>query len=164
MVTHSSAGAERAAAELDRRQDEANEQARMRAQLVMADRLSSMGTLAAGVAHEIRNPLASMSGSIQILRQDLPLSDDQRKLMDIVLRESERLNETISAFLAYARPRHFATRRLDLGAVLNDTSLLIRHSAEFGDCHRLEVTTPTPSVHIEADENQIRQIIWNLAR
>ena len=68
-------------------------------------RLAAVGEMAAGIAHEIRNPLASMSGSIQILRQELPLTDEQSQLMDIVLRESERLNETIRSFLAYARPQ-----------------------------------------------------------
>ncbi|MGH9140058.1 MAG: two-component system sensor histidine kinase NtrB, partial [Vicinamibacterales bacterium] len=65
-------------------------------------RLAAVGEMAAGIAHEIRNPLASMSGSIQILRQELPLSSEQEQLMDIVLRESERLNTTIRSFLAYA--------------------------------------------------------------
>ena len=59
----------------------------------MQQRLAAVGEMAAGIAHEIRNPLASMSGSIQILRQELPLSDEQAQLMDIVLRESERLND-----------------------------------------------------------------------
>jgi two-component system sensor histidine kinase PilS (NtrC family) len=68
-------------------------------------RLAAVGQMAAGIAHEIRNPLASMSGSLQILRQELPLSDEQSQLMDIVLRESERLNDTIRSFLAYARPQ-----------------------------------------------------------
>ena len=67
-------------------------------------RLAAVGEMAAGIAHEIRNPLASMSGSIQILRQELPLSSEQEQLMDIVLRESDRLNDTIRNFLAFARP------------------------------------------------------------
>ena len=143
--------------------DDVTDARRLERESRLQQRLAAVGEMAAGIAHEIRNPLASMSGSIQILRQDLPLSDDQRKLMDIVLRESERLNETIRAFLAYARPRRFATKQLDLGAVVNDACLLLRHSSEFGAQHRLEVTTTEPSVEIEADENQIRQIIWNLA-
>ena len=73
-------------------------------------RLAAVGEMAAGIAHEIRNPLASMSGSIQILRQELPLTAEQSQLMDIVLRESDRLNETIRSFLAYARPQR-AQRR-----------------------------------------------------
>ena len=70
-------------------------------------RLAAVGEMAAGIAHEIRNPLASMSGSIQILRAELPLTSEQAQLMDIVLRESDRLNETIKSFLAYARPQRF---------------------------------------------------------
>ena len=76
-------------------------------------RLAAVGEMAAGIAHEIRNPLASMSGSIQILRHELPLSSEQEQLMDIVLRESERLNTTIRSFLAYARPQRFHIERFD---------------------------------------------------
>src|SRR5207244_8912115 len=95
----------------------------------MQQRLAAVGEMAAGIAHEIRNPLASMSGSIQILRQDLPLSTEQEQLMDIVLRESERLNAIISSFLAYARPQKFAVARFDVRRVLNDAALLLRNSA-----------------------------------
>src|SRR5204862_344253 len=93
-------------------------------------RLAAVGEMAAGIAHEIRNPLASMSGSIQILRQELPLSSEQEQLMDIVLRESERLNNTIRSFLAYARPQHFQIARFDVRRALNDAALLLRNSAE----------------------------------
>jgi len=84
----------------------------------MQHRLAAVGEMAAGIAHEIRNPLASMSGSMQILRQELPLSTEQAQLMDIVLRESERLNETIRSFLAYARPQRVELERLDLRRVV----------------------------------------------
>ena len=80
----------------------------------LQQRLAAVGEMAAGIAHEIRNPLASMSGSIQILRHELPLSAEQGQLMDIVLRESERLNTTIGSFLAYAQApevRHRPVRR-----------------------------------------------------
>ena len=71
----------------------------------MQQRLAAVGEMAAGIAHEIRNPLASMSGSMQMLRQELALTGDQAQLMDIVLKESDRLNQTIKSFLAYARPQ-----------------------------------------------------------
>ena len=74
----------------------------------LQQRLAAVGEMAAGIAHEIRNPLASMSGSMQMLKQELPLSADQAQLMDIVLKESERLNQTIKSFLAYARPQRFS--------------------------------------------------------
>ena len=129
----------------------------------LRQRLAAVGEMAAGIAHEIRNPLASMSGSIQILRQELPLSDEQAQLMDIVLRESERLNDTIRSFLAYARPQRFSIARLDVRRVLNDAALLLRNSSEVQEGHVIDVMVPTTEVAFEADENQIRQIVWNLA-
>jgi len=126
-------------------------------------RLAAVGEMAAGIAHEIRNPLASMSGSIQILRQELPLSAEQEQLMDIVLRESERLNTTIRSFLAYARPQRFQIQRFDVRRALNDTALLLRNSAEVQDCHEIVLDVPSDELWYEADEGQIKQIIWNLA-
>jgi len=126
-------------------------------------RLAAVGEMAAGIAHEIRNPLASMSGSIQILRQELPLSTEQAQLMDIVLRESERLNTTIRSFLAYARPQRFAIARIDVRRALNDTALLLRNSAEVSEGHAIDVDVPSGELWYEADEGQVRQIVWNLA-
>jgi len=126
-------------------------------------RLAAVGEMAAGIAHEIRNPLASMSGSIQILRQELPLSAEQEQLMDIVLRESERLNTTIRSFLAYARPQRFAIERFDVRRALNDTALLLRNSSEVHDRHIVDVDLPAGELWYEADEGQIKQIVWNLA-
>ena len=119
--------------------------------------------MAAGIAHEIRNPLASMSGSMQILRHELPLSREQEQLMDIVLRESERLNTTIRSFLAYARPQHFQIARFDVRRALNDAALLLRNSAEVCDEHVIQVDVPSHELWYEADEGQIKQIVWNLA-
>lgn len=129
----------------------------------MRQRLAAVGEMAAGIAHEIRNPLASMSGSIQVLRQELPLSEDQAQLMDIVLRESERLNDTIRSFLAYARPQRSAPARLDVRRILQDTALLLRNSAEVRGDHVIDVQAPKEPVWCEADESQIRQVVWNLA-
>ncbi len=129
----------------------------------LQQRLAAVGEMAAGIAHEIRNPLASMSGSIQILRQELPLSSEQEQLMDIVLRESERLNTTIRSFLAYARPQKFAVTRFDVRRVLHDTALLLRNSAEVGEGHGIDVAVKADPLWYEADEGQIKQIVWNLA-
>jgi len=129
----------------------------------LRQRLAAVGEMAAGIAHEIRNPLASMSGSIQLLREELPLSEEQAQLMDIVLRESERLNQTIGSFLAYARPQRAAVSRLDVRSVVEDAAALLRNSAEVRDAHRVDIDVPLKPVWYEADGNQIRQIIWNLA-
>jgi two-component system, NtrC family, sensor histidine kinase PilS len=126
-------------------------------------RLAAVGEMAAGIAHEIRNPLASMSGSMQVLRQELSLNEEQAQLMDIVLRESERLNDTIRSFLAYARPQSREASRHDIRGVLNDTATLLRNSVELREDHEVVVDASDEPVWYFADENQIRQIVWNLA-
>jgi two-component system sensor histidine kinase PilS (NtrC family) len=126
-------------------------------------RLAAVGEMAAGIAHEIRNPLASMRGSIQILRAELSLSDEQASLMDIVLRESDRLNETIRSFLAYARPQVAVLQPVDLMRVLGDAATLLRNSPELKPGHKVVVDGPPDGLVVEADENQIRQVVWNLA-
>ena len=127
-------------------------------------RLAAVGEMAAGIAHEIRNPLASMSGSIQILRQELPLTDEQAQLMDIVLRESDRLNDTIRSFLAYARPQRLAidARRRPAGRSPTRRGCC-ETTPSCSEAHEIDVDVPAEPVWYEADENQIRQIVWNLA-
>jgi two-component system sensor histidine kinase PilS (NtrC family) len=129
----------------------------------MQQRLAAVGEMAAGIAHEIRNPLASMSGSIQILRQELPLTGEQAQLMDIVIRESERLNDTIRSFLAYARPQRQAASRVDVRRTVTDTAALLQNSPERLPSHTVLVDVPADVVTCLADEAQIRQVVWNLA-
>ncbi len=129
----------------------------------MKQRLAAVGEMAAGMAHEIRNPLASMAGSIQVLRDELPLSADQADLLDIVLRESRRLNETIRGFLSYARPQRAATVRLDLRTCVSETALLLKNGGEVGEGQDVAADLPPEPVWFEADEGQIRQVLWNLA-
>jgi two-component system sensor histidine kinase PilS (NtrC family) len=126
-------------------------------------RLAAVGEMAAGIAHEIRNPLASMAGSIQILRQEVELTPEQTQLMDIVLRESERLNGTIGTFLEYARPQRQAMGTVDVRGVITDTAALLENSPELSEAHRIAVDVPPSEVWLRADEGQLRQIIWNLA-
>jgi two-component system sensor histidine kinase PilS (NtrC family) len=127
-------------------------------------RLAAVGEMAAGIAHEIRNPLASMSGSIQILRQELPLTNEQAQLMDIVLRESERLNDTIRSFLAYAKPQRQTLARIDIRTVVTDTARLLQNDAHVvGEAHDIAVSVPDTETWYDADENQLRQVVWNLA-
>jgi two-component system, NtrC family, sensor histidine kinase PilS len=129
----------------------------------MQQRLAAVGEMAAGIAHEIRNPLASMSGSMQMLRQELRLSGDQAQLMDIVLRESERLNDTIKSFLTYARPSKAKLVRLDLRTLVSETAMLLRNSPDVGPRHAVTIAVPDQAVPVEGDEAQVRQILWNLA-
>src|SRR5213075_2123135 len=105
-------------------------------------RLAAVGEMAAGIAHEIRNPLASMAGSVQILRDELPLTPDQSQLMDIVLRESDRLNETIRNFLAFARPQRATMADLDLRGIVSDAARLLENNADVTERHSVEVDLP----------------------
>ncbi|HEY6508746.1 MAG TPA: ATP-binding protein [Vicinamibacterales bacterium] len=127
------------------------------------ERLAAVGEMAAGIAHEIRNPLASMSGSMQILRGELPLNQEQAELMDIVLKESDRLNQTIRSFLAYARPQRPTLTRSDLVQLVRDTARLLQNGADARPGHVVEVDAPAHAVWYDTDEHQVRQIVWNLA-
>ena len=126
-------------------------------------RLAAVGEMAAGIAHEIRNPLTSMAGSIQILRQELPLTDEQSQLIQIVIRESERLNETIRSFLDYARPQRKAARLCGREAIVTDTATLLQNSPERLPSHVVAVDVPDAPACCLADAAQIRQVVWNLA-
>jgi signal transduction histidine kinase len=98
-----------------------------------------------------------------MLKQELPLSTEQAQLMDIVLKESERLNQTIKSFLAYARPQRFSMQRLDLRPIVQETAMLLRNSTDVDERHQVDVRLADEPVYVNADEGQIRQIIWNLA-
>ncbi len=126
-------------------------------------RLAAVGEMAAGISHEIRNPLGSMSGALQILRRELMLTGDQTQLMDIVLKESDRLSHTIRSFLTYARPERTVVGPVDVRTVIGEAVTLLRHSPDRDDRHELLVEVPDAPVVIDADEGQLKQIVWNLA-
>ena len=128
------------------------------------ERLSAVGRVAAGIAHEIRNPLAAMRGSIQVLQSELRADPSQAELMEIVLRESDRLNRIITDFLTYARPRRFSLAETDLREPLRETFALLRHSPEVVDGHALEEDLPSEPLTALADAEGIKQVFWNLAR
>ncbi|MDQ2937484.1 MAG: ATP-binding protein [Acidobacteriota bacterium] len=128
------------------------------------DRLAAIGRMAASIAHEIRNPLAAMRGSIQMLRADMDGESAQTELMEIILRESDRLNRIISDFLSYARPRSIIQSKVDVGELLKQTFTLLRHSAEINGGHVIREEVPRTPVLISADSEQLQQVFWNLAR
>ena len=128
------------------------------------DRLAAIGRMAASIAHEIRNPLAAMRGSIQMLRADMAGESSQTELMEIILRESDRLNRIISDFLSYARPRSIIQSKVDVGELLRQTFTLLRHSAEISESQIIEEQVPAIPVLVNADSEQLQQVFWNLAR
>ena len=129
------------------------------------DRLAAVGRVAAGIAHEIRNPLAAMRGAIQVLRSEANGADPaQAELMEIILRESDRLNNIITDFLTYARPRRGELAETDVREPLRETFTLLRHSPETRAEHKLEEDYPDEPMRALADGAALRQVFWNLAR
>jgi two-component system sensor histidine kinase PilS (NtrC family) len=128
------------------------------------DRLAAIGRMAASIAHEIRNPLAAMRGSIQMLRSEVDSDSSQAELMEIILRESDRLNRIITDFLNYARPRSLTQARVDVGDLLHQTFALMRHSPEISANQSIVEELPGEPLFAEADEGQLKQVFWNLAR
>jgi two-component system sensor histidine kinase PilS (NtrC family) len=136
---------------------------RMELAVQRSERLAGIGRLAAGIAHEIRNPLASISGSVEILRTLSGGADaETRQLVDIAVREVDRLDRLISDLLDYARPRTEERQRLDLGEVA--TEIAKAFEAERRDRSITVVVEAEPAVEIEGASGQIRQVLWNLIR
>ena len=128
------------------------------------DRLAAVGELAASIAHEIRNPLASIRGSVEMLSGELELEGYQRQLFDLVLKESARVNSIISDFLAYSRMRPVARRRFPAAAFRDETLLLLRQhvAAARGDVRVTADVTPA-DLELVADPAQLTQLALNLA-
>ncbi len=135
---------------------------RLEAEYRAKDRMATLGRLSAGIAHEIRNPLASIAGSVRLLQSLADLDGDQHKLIDIVSRESERLNKLVSDFLVYARGRPSEFRQVDLVNLAGETLTLLENHPLFGSDHRIERLIGEETILIEADEDQLRQVFWNL--
>jgi two-component system, NtrC family, sensor histidine kinase PilS len=127
------------------------------------DQMAAIGRMAASIAHEIRNPLAAMRGSIQMLRHEIG-EPSQAELMEIILRESDRLNRIISDFLNYARPRSMNHARVEVGELLHQTFRLLRFSPEVNDRQSIEEELPDGPLFADADAEQLQQVFWNLAR
>jgi len=128
------------------------------------DRLAAIGRMAASIAHEIRNPLAAMRGSIQMLRSEVAADSSEAELMEIILRESDRLNQIITDFLSYARPRSLVQAQVDVGDLLHQTFSLLKHSPEINTNQVVETEVPEERLFANADEGQLKQVFWNLAR
>jgi two-component system sensor histidine kinase PilS (NtrC family) len=140
------------------------EMKKMEAELRLKDRMAAVGELSAGIAHEIRNPLAAIAGSVQVLKKSESLTPQEQRLMSIVLKESERLNKTIAEFLRFVRPQEKRVTEFDVAASLSETLDLLANSAELRSDHQIRREIVPPSFSIIGDGDQIRQVFWNLAR
>ena len=128
-------------------------------ELRQRDRLAALGRMAAGIAHEIRNPLSCIAGSVQMLSTIAALTDDQRALVSIVTRESERLNAIIDDFLTYSRDRDFQSARVDLSQLLSDTLTLLEHRSPG---IRIERRFDAREALTDGDGDKLKQVFWNL--
>ena len=135
---------------------------RLEREVRMQDRLAAVGRLAAGIAHEIRNPLTSIAGSVQMLEELAGLTDEQRMLVRIVTRESERLNNIITDFLAYSRAKQYKFEKTDLLPLLNDTLTLLQNRL-LAEEKNIKVIRRIPMERVLclADGDKMKQVFWN---
>ncbi len=139
------------------------EMKKLEAEVRLKDRMAAVGELSAGIAHEIRNPLAAIAGSVQVLKNSQSLNSQEQRLMTIVLRESERLNKTIAEFLRFVRPQEKRAVEFDIAASLSETLDLLTNSVELRKDHEIRREINPPSFTIVGDGDQIRQVFWNIA-
>jgi len=130
-------------------------------QIRLADRLATVGRLAGNIAHEIRNPLASLSGAIELLAKERTDDETSGRLMEIVLRESDRLNRTIMNFLEYARPDPLHRCPSNLAEILEEVLILIERRPQLPATVRVVREYP-PNLPVQLDPQQVRQAFWNL--
>src|SRR5581483_11204500 len=142
--------------------DDLTEIRRLEREIRMQDRLAAVGRLAAAIAHEIRNPLTSIAGAVHLLSAVPDLTDEHRQLLQIVTRESERLNGIITDFLAYSRGRQYQFKKIDVLPLLEDTLTLLQHrlSAEERPI-RIERRYSANQAWTLADGDKLKQVFWN---
>jgi len=134
----------------------------MEARMRQADRLATLGRMAANIAHEIRNPLASLTGAIEVLTSTAAAGDARERLSQIVVRESERLNQIITNFLEYARPAPLTLESVDVAEALEGVLVLLEHHGASGGLKMVRAFS-SPLVW-RVDPQQFRQVLWNLCR
>jgi len=126
--------------------------------------LAAIGKMVAGVAHEIRNPLGAISNSASVLSRDLVLEGDNLKLMDIIVRESDRLRVTINDFLKFAHPAPYLFVSVDIKSVIDDVVTLARNDQLCTDKVKLQVECQEDIDPVQIDQDRIHQVMWNLLR
>lgn len=140
---------------------------RLEREIRMRDRMAAVGRMAAGIAHEIRNPLSSIAGSVHVLAEIAALDEEQRTLVDIVIRESERLNNIITGFLDYSRGKVYEFERADLLPLLEETLILLQNRPEFAadgktNAIRMERRFDCEHAYSMVDRDRLKQVFWNI--
>jgi two-component system sensor histidine kinase HydH len=125
------------------------------------EKMAAIGEIAAGLAHEIKNPLASLTGSIQLLKEDLHYDSDHDRLMQIILREADRLSSLVTNFLLYARPPVGKVETFELDRELIETAELFEKDGS-NDGRITTIKKTLPGIWVAMDPVHLRQILWNL--
>lgn len=135
----------------------------LEAKVRTADRLAAVGELSASIAHEIRNPLASISGSVEVLKSEVPVSGDNARLMELIVKESHRLSRILSEFLQYARIDRPAFTKVELCHIINEVLQILHHHESFTPNIRINFEADESIVYIIGSEDLIKQLLLNLA-
>jgi two-component system, NtrC family, sensor histidine kinase PilS len=135
---------------------------RLEKEVLTKERMAALGRLSAAIAHEIRQPLAAMTGALKELARLAPLDDDDKKLVLIVSRESQRLNQIITDFLDYSREKTYSFTDLNVAALLEETLTLLEHDSSFVGKYRIERNFKTRHARAVVDRDRIKQVFWNL--
>jgi two-component system sensor histidine kinase PilS (NtrC family) len=135
---------------------------RLEREVVTTERMAALGRLSAAIAHEIRQPLTAMSGALKELARLAPLDEDDKKLVHIVSRESQRLNQIITDFLDYSRVKTYRFADIDVVPLIEETLLLLEHDASSAGKLRIVRNFKVRSLRARADRDALKQVFWNL--
>jgi two-component system sensor histidine kinase PilS (NtrC family) len=135
---------------------------RLEQEVVVKERMAALGRLSAAIAHEIRQPLTAIAGSVKELGRMVPLDDDHKHLVGIVSRESERLNRIISDFLNYSHDKSYEFSEADVSVVLEETLTLLERGPEWQGKNLIEREFDPGPIRTRVDVNRIKQVFWNL--
>jgi len=129
-----------------------------------AQRLAVLGQLATGLAHEIRNPLSSISGSVEMVREGNALGPEDRRLLGIVISEVDRLNSLVTSMLQVGRPSQIETESLDLRAIASEVVAVARGQATASNGLQIDEVGPEEPIIVTVDPDRMRQVVWNLVK
>ena len=135
---------------------------RLEQEVATKERMAALGRLSAAIAHEIRQPLTAMAGAVKELARLVPLEEDEKQLVHIVSRESERLNNIITDFLNYSREKTYEFREADVRGLLDETLMLVEKKPEIGSKYQIVRAFNGQEMRARVDAGKIKQVFWNL--
>src|ERR1700674_3483191 len=136
---------------------------RLEQEIATKERMAALGRLSAAIAHEIRQPLTAMAGAVKELARLVPLEEDEKNLVGIVSRESERLNKIITEFLNYSREKTYEFSEEDVSNILDETLTLLERNPLVDGKYRIQRAFTATEVRVRVDRNRIKQVFWNLS-